>query len=83
LIKTPQKKTADRGERLALFADVAFGVGAAAIVTGVVLWLTQGDDSDAQEQSDSSAARALDRTLVLVAPPVRPGDTGVETAFRF
>ena len=36
----PTVESADRGERLALFADVAFGVAAMAAVTAAVLYLT-------------------------------------------
>ena len=36
----PSERSADRGERLALFADVSFGIGAMAVITGAVLLLT-------------------------------------------
>ena len=49
----PTKATADRGERLALFTDVAFGVGTMALITSAVLYLT------ADEASDSGTAPAL------------------------
>jgi tetratricopeptide (TPR) repeat protein len=39
----PTKASADRGERLALFTDVAFGVGAMAAVTAVVLYVSAND----------------------------------------
>jgi tetratricopeptide (TPR) repeat protein len=38
----PTASSADSGERLALFTDVAFGVGAMALVTGAVLLFTSG-----------------------------------------
>ena len=41
--KQPTEAGADRGERLALFADVGFGVGAMALVTTAVLLLTHDD----------------------------------------
>jgi tetratricopeptide (TPR) repeat protein len=40
----PSEKGADNGERLALFADVCFGIGAAATVTALILYLTSDDD---------------------------------------
>jgi tetratricopeptide (TPR) repeat protein len=48
--KNPTEAGADRGERLALFADVGFGVGAMALVTTAVLLLTH-DDVKAPEQT--------------------------------
>jgi tetratricopeptide (TPR) repeat protein len=60
----PTEASADRGERLALFADVAFGVGAMALITGAVLYLTSGD---ATEPAPSTAR------LRLGAQPVRDG----------
>jgi hypothetical protein len=48
--KMPNEETADRGERLALFADVAFGVAAASLITGIILYLTEdGGDAPAEE----------------------------------
>jgi tetratricopeptide (TPR) repeat protein len=39
----PTEETADRGERLALFADVAFGVGAIAGITAAVLYFAENE----------------------------------------
>jgi tetratricopeptide (TPR) repeat protein len=39
----PSEQGANRGERLALFADVGFGVGAMAALTAAVLYLTHDD----------------------------------------
>jgi tetratricopeptide (TPR) repeat protein len=36
----PTAESADRGERLALFTDVAFGVGVMALLTGAVIYFT-------------------------------------------
>ena len=44
----------DRGRTLAVATDVLLGVGVAAAVTGVLLWLLDGDGSS--EEVDSSAA---------------------------
>jgi len=44
----PTDATADRGERLALFADVAFAVAAGSLITGIILYLTEdGGDVEA------------------------------------
>src|SRR5690606_4388952 len=37
----PREATADKGERLALFADVGFGIAAAAGITALVLYFTR------------------------------------------
>jgi hypothetical protein len=47
----PSETTADKGERLALFADVGFGIAAAAGITAVVLYVTSDKDKDKKEQS--------------------------------
>lgn len=78
--KNPTKKTADRGERLALFADVAFGVGAAAIVTGVVLWLTQ--DSGNGEQKAASASIFSQKASLSVTPVISPSYSGIATRLQ-
>ena len=84
---SPSEQTADRGERLALFADVAFGVGAMALITGAVLYLT--DDSDEPEPTTKAATSRLrlrarehaavrsgsDLTLVPLAGPKGAGFT--------
>jgi tetratricopeptide (TPR) repeat protein len=50
----PSAETADRGERLALFADVAFGVAAASLITGIILYLTE--DGGTDTETDPSVA---------------------------
>jgi len=62
--KNPTESEADRGERLALFSDVGFGIAAAAAVTGLVLYLTEGD-----EPSEKTAFR--------VAPSLARSEAGV------
>ena len=47
--KNPTEAGADHGERLALFADVGFGVGAMALVTTAVLLLTHDDVTNTEE----------------------------------
>ncbi len=69
----PTADSADRGEKLALFADVAFGVAAAAALTGIILHFTEGDDED----EDATATR-LD-----VAPTVGRHGAGLAAQLRF
>ncbi|MFT3928067.1 MAG: PEGA domain-containing protein [Myxococcales bacterium] len=47
----PTEGKADKGERLALFADVGFGIAAAAGITAVVLYVTRDKDADKSQQS--------------------------------
>lgn len=54
---TPTADAADKGERLALFTDVAFGVGAVCLITGLVLAVTAGDDAAAVDESAAPTAR--------------------------
>jgi hypothetical protein len=54
----PTEASAKRGERLALFTDVAFGVGAMALVTGAVLYFTA-DEAAAQPQAEHAASFSL------------------------
>jgi tetratricopeptide (TPR) repeat protein len=58
----PTKARADRGERLALFTDVAFGVGAMALVTTAVLYLTAGEPgapTDPQQNADHARIQLM------------------------
>jgi len=68
----PTEDAADRGERLALFADVAFGVAAAAGITAIVLYMTGGDDG-----SEESAS------AVRVTPVLTEGGGGVAAGATF
>lgn len=69
---TPTDAIADRGETFALVADVFFGIAAAAAITGLVLYLTGGDDDE-----DSESAH-LD-----VAPLVGPNGGGLSARVQF
>jgi tetratricopeptide (TPR) repeat protein len=75
----PTTASADRGERLALFADVGFGVGAMAIVTAAVLYLTY-DDAPADAEVDSGSA--AHRRLALVTA-VSPSSVAAGARLRF
>ena len=70
----PDEPLKKKGERLALFADVNFGIAAVAGVTSLVLYLTSSQSSDASEQQP----RAL-----LVTPELSPHALGMQTSLRF
>jgi tetratricopeptide (TPR) repeat protein len=70
----PTAESADRGERLALFADVAFGVGAMALITGAVLYLTAGE-----AEGDAAA----DTARFQLTPTVAPDGAAVRARMRF
>jgi tetratricopeptide (TPR) repeat protein len=72
----PTASGADRGERLALFADVGFGIGAMALVTTVVLLVTH-DEPKEPEQT----ARALPQLEVV--PQVTRTGASASAKFRF
>lgn len=72
--ETPTEATADRGERLALFADVAFGIGAMALLTGAVLFLTYEPAAAEDEQASDG---------LVVAPVVDTERAGVTARLRF
>jgi hypothetical protein len=57
----PTEKTADQGERFALFADIGFGVAAAGAITAVVVYLTSGKKSQKADQQAWSVTPALAR----------------------
>ncbi len=65
----PTEARADKGERLALFADVGFGIAAAGAVTAIVLYVTAKDD-------------AADRAF-HVAPRVARNGAGLVGNLRF
>jgi hypothetical protein len=64
--------------RTALYADVAFGVGIAAIATGAVLWIT----SKPPQQAGDSPAPAPSGKLTI-SPTVAPSYTGFSAVVRF
>lgn len=78
--RMPTEETADDGERLALFADVAFGVAAAAGITGLVLHLTRGRRADDTTQESSDGA---DQARLGITPVAGPQGGGVEAHVRF
>lgn len=70
----PTEASADRGERLALFADVGFALALAGGVTAVVLFVT-GRDKGADEQPSQAALK--------VAPVVTRNSGGVAAQLSF
>jgi tetratricopeptide (TPR) repeat protein len=74
----PTAKSADRGERLALFADVAFGVGAMALITGAVLYLTK-DEAPAS----TDAAAATEASAWRVTPLATRDGGGLSAQVRY
>jgi hypothetical protein len=76
----PTAESADRGERLALFADVAFGIGAISALTAVVLYAT-GDEPVAPPTAEGESARSGGHWSL--APVVAPGHVGLASEGRF
>ena len=73
----PSIKQADKGERLALFTDVAFGVGAVCLITGIVLAVTSGEDEAAAEGDGAESAR------LTVTPIVSPTTAALSAQLQF
>ena len=71
----PTAQSADDGERLALFADVAFGVGAMGALTAIVLYVTSDDAPEAPEAAAAPTAS--------IAPSIGPTHVGLVTGGRF
>ncbi|MFO0565902.1 MAG: PEGA domain-containing protein [Polyangiaceae bacterium] len=76
---TPTTDNADKVERNALIADMAFGVAITLGVTGIVL-LTSGDSEPAKEKS---ALKAPKRARLNVAPYATPHGGGAAARFTF
>lgn len=72
---SPSEESADRGERLALFADVAFGVAAIAGVTAIVLYITS-DNGTGDDHSPDVAS-------FDVTPVIGHQSGGVSAQVRF
>ena len=72
----PSHASADRGERLALFSDVMFGVAGVAAVSSVVLYITDKRDREAREEEGDSAS-------VRVSPVAGRRGAGVQAEVNF
>ncbi|MFI5307655.1 MAG: PEGA domain-containing protein [Polyangiales bacterium] len=81
----PTDQTAKRGERLALFTDVSFGVGAMALVTAAVLYFTADQPSHPVSQPGDAAqaphAEASPRLTLLPVASAR--EAGIAAMGRF
>lgn len=75
--ETPTADQADKGERLALFTDVAFGVGAVCLITGLVLAVTAGEEEAAADASGTESAR------LRVTPIVSPTTAALSAQLQF
>lgn len=83
--RMPTAKTADKGERLALFADVSFGVAAGAAITGLVLYLTtgKGGSSDEDTSGDGASKASAKTARASVTPLLLPGGGGMAATVGF
>lgn len=76
--KKPSEASADRGERLALFADVGFGVGVMALATAAVLYFATGDESE-----DVAKAARAPRAKLDVLPELSPSSVSATARVSF
>ena len=87
----PTEAIADRGERLALFADVSFGLAAAAGLTAIVLYLTDKegesqaafDEGDPLDDSLARRSRSREGLRVRYAPAVTPDGAAMAARVDF
>lgn len=73
---------ADKGERLALFCDVSFGIAAAGAVTALVVYLTSGSKGEAGEQPGDPSSSEVPMAW-SVNPSVARGSVGLSGQLRF
>jgi len=84
----PGTDAQDEGERFSLVADIAFGVGIAAGITALVLYLVEKSDYDAAHESssndeDGEGDGGGDGAEVSVSPVVGPSGGGLAAQIRF
>jgi tetratricopeptide (TPR) repeat protein len=80
----PTESRADSGERLALFADVGFGVGIMALATTAVLLFT--NDAPAAKPADDksmSLRRPAPRASLEITPQLSPTTASATARIRF
>lgn len=79
----PTESKADSGERLALFADVGFGIGIMALATTAVLLFT--NDAPASKPADdkASARHAASRVSLEITPQLSPTTASATARVRF
>lgn len=76
---TPTEASADSGERLALFADVGFGVAVAGFITALVLNFANGSDDEEEGEPEAAAPTAR----LHLAPVVGPSGGGLTARLSF
>lgn len=83
---SPSESRADKGERLALFADVGFGVGIMALATTAVLLFTH-DEPSAKPAADTPAAtsarKPAARASLELMPQFSPTTASATARVRF
>ncbi len=81
----PTESGADRGERLALFADVGFGVGIMALATTAVLLFTQDEPDPAgpAEKAPDNARRPKPQASLELIPKLTPSTASATARVRF
>lgn len=75
--QNPSAAKADDGERLALFSDVGFGIGAMALVTTAVLLFTRDASSSDSDKPDKQSAQ------LQFIPNVTPSGASASAKLRF
>jgi tetratricopeptide (TPR) repeat protein len=78
--ENPTTESADRGERLALFADVGFGVGAMALVTTAVLLFDREEAAPAPAASTTAAGPPRSASAHLQLIPQFSSSSAAATA---
>jgi tetratricopeptide (TPR) repeat protein len=82
----PSESRADKGERLALFADVGFGVGIMALATTAVLLFTHDEPSAtpaADTPTTTSSRKPAPRASLEVTPQFSPTTASATARLRF
>jgi len=69
--KSPSKSLKDKGERLALFADVNFGIAAVAGITAMVIYLTSAEPQQSYEEQAWQLAPEINQREIGVAGRMR------------
>jgi tetratricopeptide (TPR) repeat protein len=80
--RKPTAGKADSGEQLALFADVSFGIGLAAVATGVVLLFTLDHDGD-QEKPVASLKKGGGQGNFRLNPVISSREAGLSARIQF
>jgi hypothetical protein len=79
----PTEASADRGERLALFSDVGFGIGAMAAVTAAVLYFTKDDVAPATNAQTKRQSPTLAASRLQLIPQLSASSASATARIRF